>query len=138
MSDNQEKNPGAAALKAQLEEENTALKAQLEEAQQLLNNARANGHKIAVPVPGTFTVVAETADGKKVSKTYRFKHGRIRCPLAHGIQVSSAALIRHADGKSTEEDLRENPELAKITSQAAADRLRYLASIGASYLEEVA
>lgn len=113
------------------------LEAELAKAQAALEKAQTTG-VVSKPVAGKFTVELETPEGKMVKKTYRFKNGRTKTPLADGRKVSSAALIKIANGKkATAKEIEAFPALEEVTQEVAKKRLAYYAQIGASMIEEV-
>lgn len=115
-----------AATQAELEEKNKALE------------AAKNTGTVAMPIPGVFEMQGEGADGKPTKVKYRFKPGRVRCVIEGGIQVSSAALMRIANGgKPTEQEVEEFPALAGLTKDVAAARIMKLIEISAANIEKV-
>lgn len=130
-----------------LVEENTALKAKVREItdsfnEQLKNikNTVEHGGALAIrpkePVDGVFSIdYNDPATGKKVKQKVKFVDGHQRVRLADGEIVSSAALMRIAEGgEATEGELRAFPALVNLKKEQAADRLTDLWKMNYPYL----
>lgn len=123
---------------ANIEEVNKELEERVKELEASLEAAKASGAKVAVPIPGKFTVELETPEGKKVKRTIRFKAGRVMCALRSGTKVPSAALMAIANGKKIDEETYEkHAVLRSIDKDAAQEHLTWLASIQAGNIEDV-
>lgn len=85
----------------------------------------STGGKPDLIVPGTFTVEGEAPNGKKVKETYQFAPGAIRCRLENGHEVSSAALLKLANGEVLEET-EANHDLVSLGAEGAKNWLTYL------------
>ena len=121
-----------------LEKENEELAARVKELEASLEAAKTAGAKVAVPVPGKFTVELETPEGKQIKRTIRFKAGRVLCALRTGERVPSEAIMLLANGKKLKpETIEQYPVLQSITKDAAQDHLIWLASIQAGNIEDV-
>ncbi len=105
--------------------------------EQTLNSAEKTG-KVSPAVPGKVKISLEDVSGKQVIKEVKFRQGRARVRLASGEAVSSAALVKLANGrKLKEETLLKHPGLNGMSKQDALDRITELFAIGSSVLEEV-
>lgn len=139
---NQELTPEQiAAMQAELEElkkDKERLTA-LEEENTILREKKAgkNDHTGKI-VEGVFAAKLETTDGKKSTKKVQFIPGYVHCRLQSGEKVWSADLMRLANGnKLSEEELKRSPELATVSSTAAADWLTSLVRKGVNFLRIV-
>lgn len=121
-----------------LEEANKELIAEIEQLKASLAAAQQSGAKVAVPIPGKFSVELETPEGEKVKRTIRFKAGRVLCALRTGEKVPSEAIMKLANGKKIDPaTIEQYPILQSIDQEAAQDHLIWLASIQAGNIEDV-
>lgn len=90
-------------------------------------------------VSGTFTVELEDAEnGGQVSKTVKFQPGFVYCRIPSGVKVSSASLLKLANGEElSTEEAAANPELVQLGAKGAKSFLTNLVAKGASFLVEV-
>lgn len=139
---NQELTPEQiAAMQAELEElkKDKERLAALEEENTILREKKAgkNDHTGKI-VEGVFAAKLETPDGKKSTKKVQFIPGYVHCRLQSGEKVWSADLMKLANGKElSKEELKRSPDLATVSSTAAADWLTSLVRKGVNFLRIV-
>lgn len=121
-----------------IDEEKKELEERVKELEASLAEAKQKGAKVAVPIPGKYTVELETPGGKAVKRTIRFKAGRVLCAVPGVGKVPSEALMKLANGKKLAEEIYdEHPLLRQLDKQTAQDHLAWLASIEAGNIEDV-
>lgn len=126
--------------KADLEKEIIALKAQNKDLEVALAAAKSSGI-VSLPVEGVFYVELEDTSSEEgfVRKAYKFKNGLVNTFLETGEKVSSASLIKVANGEElSEKEQAADPVLLRLGQEKAQARLTHFVSIGASVIEEVA
>jgi len=138
-------------LIAQLQAENEALKSGAAEKDrktadafaQLQASVKGGGPLIPVrmvEIPGTFEAKwNDPMTGEPKSKNVKFQMNQQAVRLTGGITVSSAAMMRLANGETlTADELAASPALVGWTSQRAADFLTDLVKKGYTMLVEAA
>jgi len=119
-----DKNNELEALRA----ENEALKAAV---------AKAGKGKVSAPVAGKFTASWTSPTDEKVTKTVKFKDGRVNVSLANGELAKTESFLKLANGKKlTTQEIADSPALKGMTTAAAAEYMTSLVQRGAGMLEE--
>lgn len=123
---------------AELEAENARQGDELAKAHTIIKKSNKTGQAASLPIPGVFKADFETANGKKVKKTVKFKDGSKHTRLKDGAVVDSALLLKVANGtKLSKEEAKANGVLAKMDKTAAVAEMSHLVNIGYALLEEV-
>lgn len=134
----EDKKPSLEELEALLAEKEAALTAQSEQLKALQKESAT----INLIPEGTFVLEGEDPDNskRKVKVKYQFAPGHLGCRLESGTVVSSAALLKLANGQplSTEEG-EKNPELLALgTDKAKAWLTHLIVKKAATFLVKVA
>lgn len=142
--------PSMEELVAQLKAENEQLKAEKDQqgrqAAELLEGLQQQvrgGGPIITPrfeeVPGVFSAsYTDPNTGEAVERTVKFKLNQLGVRVPGGIVVSSASLMKLANGEPlSEQELAASPALSGWSSQKASDYLTDLVKKGSSQLEPV-